>query len=656
MTDRILNMQKRAMHTKGIIDKAHHFLDPEKEIAIFSDSLLAIEPDSKEFISDYGETEYEFTISPANSLWHLGGNHGSCDYRTFIYKGIHHYQTLIAQSGDSEYLTSLSSCCEKILCFVDRYRVLAEEQAKTERNPLRKEQLNTLSTILKKVPRYGAQSFYEAVQSYWIAFYIFRDGMGRLDSYLTPYYEQDLKQGVIREDEALELIEELLIKIFSVLGCNNQRSADNHMVLGGKPHGMTAVTRLILKAIEELDIYRPQATFRWYQDMPYEDLKEAVRVHLKKYDHLMFINDELMIKGFEKLGAETSDAQEYSLSGCNEAILTGMSHMGSVEGFFNLLVPFFTVYRCNFNSYQEFYNTLLTELKSKILEIMNLSYQLDQERSSLESSLESLTIQNCISTQKSFRSGGAKYNFCNWCLIGFCELVDSLSIIKDFVFEQKIISLDLLRQATDHDFNGYEEILNLIRLKGRFLGNDDDFVDQIAVDLAHHFNEFSNLQTPFRGGKYTFGTLAGIENMHIVFGNIMPATPDGRKSGESLSASLSVTKSKDKNGPTALLRSLSKIDFTDLPVSVVTNITLSSDLLNGADNLDRITHLILGYFKMGGVQLQLNYLSKSQLLLAQRHPEDYENLRVRVTGYSGYFTKMSKELQDEIINRTVVEM
>lgn len=247
-------------------------------------------------------------------------------------------------------------------------------------------------------------------------------------------------------------------------------------------------------------------------------------------------------------------------------------------------------------------------------------------------------------------------NFCNWCLIGFCELVDSLSIVKDLVFTRKLLDFDVLRKATDSDFAEYEDLRKLIQTKGRFFGNDDDFADQIAVDLVERLYQLSLLRTPFRGGQYNFGTLAGIENMHVVFGKATGATPDGRKSGESFAASLSVTKNKDKNGPTALLRSLAKIDFTKMPSSVVTNITLSSDLLQGEENIDRIAHLILGYFEMGGVQLQINYLSKEQLIQAQLHPEEYMNLRVRVTGYSGYFTKMDKALQNEIINRTVVHL
>ena len=606
-------------------------------------------------------------------LWAWAGNHGTADFEHIIQYGFQDYKNRILkclEDGDNEYLQALLMVCDAVADLSRRYSEECLRLAKAETDVQRRDELLKLAEACKKVPEHPAQNFYEAIQSYWFSFYLFGDGVGRADQYLCPYYKKDIESGRITKEEALELVECFYIKIFEVRGSDRPRSADNHLTVSGTlpdgEGGYNEMTELFLTTLGELKLWRPQITFRWYPSLPDEDFRKAVRVHTKRYDRLMFINDEVMIRGLRGLGVDHKDAVNYSLSGCNEVIVTGKSHMGSVEGFLNLLKPLEILLGleenqsfariCNnddlarISRYGEFFDLFKRQLELDVGIIFDLSYLVDRERAKTTNLLQSLPIEGCIENRKSYSGGGAKYNFCNWCAIGLINLVDSLSVIRQFVFEEKIMTLPHLVKVLKCNWDSFENLRLQILNGGRFFGNDDDFADEIAIEVVNVLHDLAGKRTPFRGGAYNFGTLAGIENMHVNFGKTTGATPDGRHAGDSFEASIGA--SKDKNGVLATLKSVAKIDFTKLPCSVVVNIKLDKSIGTGEENINRIAALITTFFKLGGVHLQINFLSSEDLRRAQQKPEEYAHLRVRVTGYSGFFTQLDEALQNEIIART----
>lgn len=230
------------------------------------------------------------------------------------------------------------------------------------------------------------------------------------------------------------------------------------------------------------------------------------------------------------------------------------------------------------------------------------------------------------------------------------NLADSLSVIRQFVFEEKAFTLPQLSGMLDKNWQGFETERARILKEGRFFGNDIDAADTIINQLIEKLNSFVVDKTPVRGGRYTFGTLVGYELAHVVLGSKTGASCDGRFAGDAFYAS--ICSEKDKNGITAYLKSVAKINFTAMPSSVVVNLKLDRAMADSDEKLERLARLVEAYFKMGGVQLQINYVSQDDLINAQKCPEKYQNLRVRVTGFSGFFTQFDAALQNEIIKRT----
>jgi len=560
------------------------------------------------------------------------------------------------------------------------------------------EELLELAKVCSNVPVNPAKTFYEAIQSIYFIFFLCGDSLGRVDQYLNPFYENDLKNGAITEEKALLLLECYYIKVFEKFGYENQISALNHMTIGGLMKdgsgGYNKVSRLILRVLQEINLWRPQVTLRWYEGFPHDEFKMAVKANKDVYYKLMFTNDEIMVHGLTKMEIAYEDAVNYTLSGCNEVIITGMSQMGSVRGFFNLLKPLEFMFKLgNFNMdnynmdnynmddynmddynmddynvdilsvdenviwsigrFDEFFKLYKEQLKKTVIYLMNISELYDTHRCQTTDLLISLVTYDCIGNMKSFNAGGAKYNFCNWCAVGIVNITDSLSVIKQFVYDEKRYTIKELVNMLKNNWAGYEDELRYIQNNGNFFGNDLDYVDSIMAELIDSLYEYSFLKTPVRGGRYNFGTLTGVENMHVVFGNVTAATPDGRHNSDNLVASIGANPGRDINGVTAFLKSVSKMDFTKLPSSVVVNIRFEKSMINSDIKLEKITSLIETYFKLGGVQLQINYVSAEDLIKAKQDPANYENLRVRVTGYSGKYVAFDEKLQDEIISRTV---
>jgi len=249
-------------------------------------------------------------------------------------------------------------------------------------------------------------------------------------------------------------------------------------------------------------------------------------------------------------------------------------------------------------------------------------------------------------------NGGGKYHIASITLDGMISVGDSLSVIRQFVYEDKSITMEELINALQANWFGYEELMHKIQNEGKFYGNDDDDADNMVVRLVNSVHEHTKDKETVFGGRFQFGSIVGYNPSNIYFGALLPATPDGRYDGDPFCIGMGQVDGKDKTSLTALLKSVAKVDYSKFGGPVVLNIKVDKQLVSSQDKLDKMAELYHSYFKLGGVQLQPNYLSSEELLKAQQQPGQYTNLRVRVSGFSGYFTKLSRELQDDVIRRT----
>ena len=549
-----------------------------------------------------------------------------------------------------------------IIAFLDRLYKHASAQ--------KHEKAKTVADCLMQLRDGAPTNIYEAMQLIFLYFMISESvdhfqvrslGNG-LDFTLYPFYKNDLEKGIINEQDAFELIENLFINIFARLGKRKEKSGDNHGVVAGYTKsgecGHNACTSLILKAVTDLPIWRPQISYRYTKRTTREQFLEAIKANLKRPDLVMFLNDDVVIENLDRLGVPFEDAIAYSVSGCNETVLTGCSQMGSIEGHINLMYSFERL-MCDGDRlekttcFEELYTALEEKLKEDIATVIRYSHVRDEHISHDPSWMESLFTSGCIESATPISMGGAKYNACTWCLTGIVNLADSLSAIRQVVFEDKLLTLGELAQAIASNWDGYEHVRSYILSKCNFFGNDDNGADLLVNRISETVCKISSEHTPYRGGEYIFGTLTGYEISHVVFGKSSMASPDGRRRGEAFAASVCSTAETAKKGVTAYLKSASKIDGRYLASSVVVNLTLDLSGLEEEKREELLLSLLTSYFSMGGVHLQINYLSAETLVDAKLHPEKYRSLRVRVTGFSGFFVTFEEKLQNEIINRSL---
>jgi len=664
MNSRITKMAEQIMNGSkewSLADNDSLLIGSKINLSLFEETPI---PDIGSWINDYRHYE--------GILFMSGGNHKSADFEYVLHHGLKGHMEHIARRKQTvtkpeqmKFLDSLSKTCDKLIAISTEYSEACLAAAEKTNCTRRKNELLKMAEICKKVPLNPAESFWEAVQSYWFMFMLFPDGLGRLDQYLYPFYEADVKKGILSHDEALELMEELLLSIFRISGgIGHEWSALNHGVLAGyRADGKEShneCTSLILEAVTDLPTWRPQFSYRVTKHTTMEQFQEVLEANFKRPDLVMFLNDDVIVQNLINVGISYEDAINYSESGCNETIITGCSQMGNIEGHINIVHSFERLLKdqdtlATIHSFDEFYEAYERELKTDLEIIVASSYARDKATSAYSDPIQSLFTDGCIESATSIHKGGAKYNYCTWCLTGIVNIADSMSMIRQMVFEENKFSLLQLSDMLQADWAGYEKERSYILNNGRYFGNDDDYVDMLINKIGESVNTITEKYTPYRGGSYLFGTLTGYEISHVVFGKCSMATPDGRHAADPFAASITAYPGADKNGITSYLKSAAKLDGKVFASSVVVNLKLDRSLANTEDKRKRLAAIFMAYLRMGGVQLQMNYLSADELILAQQNPEKYRSLRVRVTGFSGFFTTFDKTLQDELILRSLHE-
>jgi pyruvate formate-lyase/glycerol dehydratase family glycyl radical enzyme len=569
--------------------------------------------------------------------------------------------------------------------FANRLADLAESQAGTEANPERREKLQRIAETCRWVPANAARSFYEALQCFWLIYLVCNPsptiGVGRFDQYMYPFYKKDKEMGRITDEEVVSLLCELRVKDMELVRValrpeKRMQHAGmakwHNMVIGGVTSNSQDATNelayLILEAAKRLTTPHHTITLRVHEGTPEELMIEALEVVKTGVGMPAFVGDRSYIEFLLSKGVPLSVARNYALGGCLDVALPGLMRIVGasffvapkvLEIFLNdgvdprtgLEVGPFKVDLDKFQTYVEFTDALKEYLAHFIglwVEVANLNAAVRSELT--KHVVEAALMTNGIKAGKSFFERKMPYEINSVLLpVGMINVADSLATIKKLVFEEKKITMEQLKKAVQANWKGHEDLRRMC-LEAPKYGNDDDYTDLIAKDLYRFLAKTITKFDYTLGGKHQPGGIS-ISSMWAG-GDITGATPDGRYAGEVLAdGSMSPMRGRDTNGPTAIIKSASKIDQA-LYASTLLNMKFHPSTLGNTEDLKKLATLIKTYFSLGGKHIQFNVVSREMLLEAQKHPESYSDLVVRVAGYSAYFVQLGKRVQDEIIART----
>ncbi len=587
------------------------------------------------------------------------------------------------------FLESVIMCCDAAKNFAERYADLAEKKARDEKDPSRKKELLEIAERCRHVPYLPPRDFREAIQWVWFTqvLAIISYGMtgifalGRMDQYLYPYLEADLKEGRITEEEVVSLLEEFTVKLsynllilpsFGKQTGSELGSDDMVVTIGGVGRdGKDAVnplTYLFLEAIQNMRTMANSFAFRISEENPDDYVEHALAVHRRNNGPSIF-NDEAIIPALAESGYELEDARDYAIIGCVEPTSDGntfgctsgndISLVGALEMALHNGTLRMTGRRLGpatgdprtFSSFDQLMDVYKRQIAACVDIVARGTRLKDQAYAEmLPCPLVSITLKGCIENAKDMTQGGAQYNFDSISGRGLATAVDSLAAIRKFVFEEKSISMDELMNAIDNNFKDNEVLRQRLKTRTPKYGNDDNEVDLLAREVAEFFCREVMKHKPDRGGIFrpSFFSYA----MHVIDGMLLGATPDGRKAGEPVSNSLSPSNQSEQKGPVALLQSAAKLNHRLIPNGSSTNLKLMPGMIDSAAGLKKIAAMVRAYFKLGGMQCQFNVVSDETLRKAQADPEAYKDLVVRVSGYSAYFVDLGKPVQDDIIARS----
>lgn len=582
--------------------------------------------------------------------------------------------------------------------FANRYSVLAKDLAEKELNQKRKIELLEISRICSKVPYEPAETFQEAVQSVWFIQLILQIesnghslSYGRFDQYMYPYYDRDIKNGTIKESEALELLTCLWIKTLTI---NKVRSQAHTLSSAGSPMyqnvtiaGQTTdkkdavndLSFLVLKSVAQTRLTQPNLTVRYHKNINKHFLDECVEVMRLGFGMPALNNDEIIIPSFMDWQVKEEDAYNYSAIGCVETAVpgkwgyrcTGMSYINfprmllcTMNNGVDLTSNKRFTKGYGYFTEMESYEELLKAWDKTIREITRYSVIVENvidkasERDVPDILCSALT-DDCIARGKTIKEGGAVYDFISGLQVGIANMADCLAAIKKLVYEEKKITRQELWDAILGDFSSpkNKKIQEMLIREAPKYGNDDDYVDQLIVEA---YDSYIEEIEKYPNTRYNRGPIGGIRyagtssiSANVGQGMSTMATPDGRNAFEPLAEGCSPAHNSDKNGPTAVFKSVSKLRTNKITGGVLLNQKMTPQMLSTEENRQKLELLIKTFFnRLHGYHVQYNIVSKETLIDAQKHPEKHKDLIVRVAGYSAFFNVLSKKTQDDIIGRT----
>ena len=584
-----------------------------------------------------------------------------------------------------DFLKAVIISLKAIIRFANGFADLATEMALTEEDPTRKKELERIAETCHWVPANPARTFYEALQSFWFTFLMINPSTtaaaGRFDQYMYPFYKKDKEEGRINDEEVLELLECLRIKDMQINRTsgkiNRQKNAGmakwHNWTIGGQtPEGEDATNELsylILEAAKRCQSPHHTITVRVHEGTPEALMLKALEVVKTGIGMPAFVGDKSYIEYLLSQGVPLKVARDYIMTGCLDVNIVGQSRIASYDMFIVPLVFYIFMHNGvdqntgkqvgiktgdleSFESFDDF----VRAFKEQLAHFMSLSAECNNIHLRVNAELfpdpvRSSLMIDAIEEGKDILDRTLPFeNAAVLNAVGMINVADSLAAIKKLVFDEKKVTMKELKAALEANWQGdrYEEIRKMCLSAPKY-GNDDNYVDSIAKDLYQFWADTAVTFDTIFGGKHK---PTGISiSAQWPGGALTGATPDGRYAGECLAdGTMSPMRGRDTHGPTAVIKSAAKIDQVPYQATLL-NMKFHPSALRTTEDMRKLSDLIRTYFSLGGKHIQFNVVSKETLLEAQRHPENYRDLVIRVAGYSAYFVQLGKVIQDEIIGR-----
>lgn len=587
-----------------------------------------------------------------------------------------------------EELDAMLICVDALIGFAQRHAEQARQQARRETDPRRKRELARVAEVCTRVPAHPPRDFWEALQYYWFvhlgvtlelnpwdAF-----NPGRLDQHLYPFYKKGLEEGTLTREQAEELLQCFWVKFnnqpappkVGVTAAESGTYTDFAQINTGgvRADGSDAVndiTYLILDVIEEMRLLQPSSSIQVSKKNPDRFIKRAACIIRTGFGQPSVFNADAVVQELVRQGKSVVDARNGGTSGCVETGAFGKENY-NLTGYFNLPKVLeitlhdgvdprtgkkiglatgdperFETFEQLFEAYQkQLHHFIDVKVRgNNVIERLYARY--------MPAPFLSVLIDDCIATGKDYHDGGARYNTSYIQGVGLGTVTDAMTAIKHHLFGQKTVTIKDLLAALRDNFEGHERVRQMLLNRTPKYGNDDEAADTVMVALFNAYYDAVDGRSNTKGGAYHIDLLP--TTCHVYFGSVIGATPDGRTAGAPVSEGISPVQGADRHGPTAVIRSVAKMDHIRTGGTLL-NQKFTPGLLKDDTGLDKLVQLIRTYFKLDGHHIQFNVVDAATLRAAQAHPEQHRDLIVRVAGYSDYFCNLSKALQDEIIART----
>ncbi len=615
---------------------------------------------------------------------------GMCDFKRDIQHSLDNLDYLNDPQAynKQEQLKAMRICADALIRFAERHAEKARELAGQEADPQRKQELARIAEVCSHVPAHAPRDFWEALQYYWFVHLGVTTELnpwdafnpGHLDQHLYPFYERGLEEGALTRERAEELLQCFWIKFnnqpappkVGVTAAESSTYTDFAQINTGGLYAdgsdaVNKVTYLILDVIQEMRLLQPSSSVQVSKKSPDRFVKRAAKIIRTGFGQPSVFNSDLIVQELVRQGKSVEDARSGGSSGCVEVGAFGKENY-NLSGYFNMpKVLEITLHNGvdprtgkrigletgdprPFETFEELFAAYERQLNhfidikvrgNNVVERLYANY--------IPAPFLSLVIGDCIATGKDYHDGGARYNTTYIQGVGLGTMADALTAIKYHVFDKKTLTAEQLLAALRDDFKGHERMRQMLLNKTPRYGNDDDYADGVMVAVFEAYFDAIDGRHNTKGGTYHINLLP--TTCHVYFGSVIGATPDGRKAGQPLSEGISPVQGADRRGPTAVIKSVAKMDHARTGGTLL-NQKFTPQLLQDDDDLDKLVHLIRTYFKLDGHHIQFNVVDAATLRAAQENPEQYRALIVRVAGYSDYFCDLGRTLQDEIIART----
>ena len=585
-------------------------------------------------------------------------------------------------------LRAMDIVCDAMIRYAERYAERLEELAAEEKDPVRKKELEKMAAICRRVPAHAPTTVHEALQHYWfIHLGVVTElnpwdsfNPGRLDQSLYPLYKKQLEEGTVTQEEVYEMLQSFWVKFnnhpsppkVGVTAEESNTYTDFCLInVGGvKEDGSDSeieMSYILLDVIREMRLLQPSSMIQVSKKNPDRFIRAAVEIIKTGFGQPSVFNTDALVQEMLRAGKDVRDARNGGCSGCVETgafgteayILTGYFNLPKIleltlnDGFDKRTgkqIGLKTGTATDYRTYEEVFAAYKAQVQhfmrikltgNNIIERIFMKY--------MPVPFLSVLIEDCIRNGKDYMCGGARYNSSYVQGVGLGSITDMLTALRYHVYDKKTIAMETMEKALANDFKGFEELQYQLVYHTPKYGNDDDYADEQEVQVFDmYYDVLSGHKSP-RGADYRVNMLP--TTCHVYFGKVTGATPDGRNAWKVLSEGISPVQGADTNGPTAVIRSAAKIDHIKTGGTLL-NQKFTPSLLSTEEGCNNLVHLIRAYFRMDGHHIQFNVVDADTLREAQKHPEDYKDLIVRVAGYSDYFNDLGEDLQNEIICRT----